>query len=215
MSKEDKNLEWNVSFQTQELYQKQQLHKYCIAGNLRVANFLRNDSSQRFSEKKFADCLVHDRPHPHCEISRRKILQFVRFYEIRKNLATRKFPDIRYFSAVRHRVWQSVLFDPQCVYTHVVTIACGVPHMAITWSWRCRCEYMLIKVWIPDGYNCSVNATNLNQCGSIWIECTFSQTGFKPVWIQFTVCEHALKHTSLLYLLLQLLKMEPQRTVDQ
>ena len=70
---------------------------YRISGNLCVANFLRNDSSRRFSEKKFANCLVHDRPHPHCEISQKKILRFAGIREIRKNLATRKFPDIRYF----------------------------------------------------------------------------------------------------------------------
>ena len=40
---------------------------------------------------------MHDGPHPHCEISRKKILRFARIREIRKNLVTRKFPDIRYF----------------------------------------------------------------------------------------------------------------------
>ena len=33
----------------------------------------------------------------------------------------------------------------------------------------------------------SVNATNSHQCGLMWIECAFGQTGFKPVWIQFAV----------------------------
>ena len=48
-----------------------------------------------FAEKIFANWLVHDGTHPHCEISRKKFLRFARIREIRKNLATRKFPDIR------------------------------------------------------------------------------------------------------------------------
>ena len=90
---------------------------YRILGNLCVANFLRNDSSRRFCEKKFANCLVHNGPHPHCEISRKKILRFARICEIRKNLATRKFPDIRYL---------------QCTYVYATTcIYCMNGHFVL------------------------------------------------------------------------------------